>query len=143
PERARRRHTATKGMLTIVIDPSQLIDRQWLTEEIAAISAHTTASPPMHPDEPVLISSDPERLTRAERIKNGVPRREDLARAHRRRPRRQCVDRSASVAGWVGGHRRSRPSPRPSSPQARRGRKRVKSLAPRQRGEGGTCKAAG
>jgi hydroxycarboxylate dehydrogenase B len=65
--------TATNGMLTIVIDPSRLIDRQWLHEEIAAMTAYITASPPIRADEPVLIPGDPERLTRAERIKNGVP----------------------------------------------------------------------
>jgi len=65
--------TATNGMLTIVIDPSRLIDRQWLREEIAAMTAYITASPPIRADEPVLIPGDPERLTRAERIKNGVP----------------------------------------------------------------------
>jgi uncharacterized oxidoreductase len=65
--------TATNGMLTIIIDPSRLIDREWLREEIAAMTQYITASPPSHPDEPVLIPGDPERLTRAERIKNGVP----------------------------------------------------------------------
>jgi len=65
--------TATNGMLTIVIDPSRLIDRQWLREEIAAMTAYITASPPIRADEPVLIPGDPERMTRATRIKNGVP----------------------------------------------------------------------
>ena len=65
--------TATNGMLTIVIDPSRLIDRQWLREEIAAMTAYITASPPIRADEPVLIPGDPERLTRAARIKDGVP----------------------------------------------------------------------
>ena len=65
--------TATNGMLTIVIDPSRLIDRQWLRDEIAAMTAYITASPPAHPDEPVLIPGDPERLTRAERLAHGVP----------------------------------------------------------------------
>ena len=37
------------------------------------MTQYITASPPSHPDEPVLIPGDPERLTRAERIKNGVP----------------------------------------------------------------------
>jgi uncharacterized oxidoreductase len=60
-------------MLTIVIDPSRLIDRQWLRDEIAAMTAYITASPPAHPDEPVLIPGDPERLTRAERLAHGVP----------------------------------------------------------------------
>jgi uncharacterized oxidoreductase len=72
PER-QGRGTATNGMLTIVIDPSRLIDRAWLQDEIAAMTRYITASPPQHPDEPVLIPGDPERLSRAERIKNGVP----------------------------------------------------------------------
>jgi len=65
--------TATNGMLTIVIDPSRLVDREWLAQEIAAMTAYITASPSQHPEEPVLIPGDPERLTRAERIANGVP----------------------------------------------------------------------
>jgi hydroxycarboxylate dehydrogenase B len=65
--------TATNGMLTIVIDPSRLIDREWLQTEIAAMTQYITASPPARPDEPVLIPGDPERLTRAERLANGVP----------------------------------------------------------------------
>jgi uncharacterized oxidoreductase len=72
PER-QDRGTATNGMLTIVIDPSRLVDRELLREEIAAMTQYITASPPAHPDEPVLIPGDPERRTRAERIANGVP----------------------------------------------------------------------
>jgi uncharacterized oxidoreductase len=72
PER-QGRNTATNGMLTIVIDPARLIDRAWLRDEIAAMTAYITASPPRQADEPVLIPGDPERLTRAERLKNGVP----------------------------------------------------------------------
>jgi uncharacterized oxidoreductase len=48
-------------------------------EEIAAMTAYITASPPIHADEPVLIPGDPERLTRAARIKHGVPVDGDLA----------------------------------------------------------------
>jgi hydroxycarboxylate dehydrogenase B len=72
PER-QDRGTATNGMLTTVIDPSRLIDREWLRQEIAAMTAYITASPPSHPEEPVLIPGDPERRTRAERIAHGVP----------------------------------------------------------------------
>jgi uncharacterized oxidoreductase len=72
PER-QDRGTATNGMLMIVIDPSRLIDREWLRQEIAAMTQYITASPPRHPDEPVLIPGDPERRTRAERVANGVP----------------------------------------------------------------------
>jgi len=72
PER-QGRGTMTNGMLTIVIDPSRLIDREWLREEIAAMTAYITASPPARQDEPVLIPGDPERRTRGERIAKGVP----------------------------------------------------------------------
>src|SRR6516225_4872056 len=65
--------TATNGMLTIVIDPERMVDREWLRNEIAAMTAYITASPPQHPNEPVLIPGDPERISRAERVKNGVP----------------------------------------------------------------------
>jgi uncharacterized oxidoreductase len=60
-------------MLTIVIDPSRLVDREWLAQEIAAMTSYITASPPARPDEPVLIPGDPERRTHAERMANGVP----------------------------------------------------------------------
>jgi uncharacterized oxidoreductase len=65
--------TATNGMLSIVIDPSRLVDREWLRQEITAMTAYITASPAQNPTEPVLIPGDPERISRAERIKNGVP----------------------------------------------------------------------
>ena len=72
PER-QGRGTATNGMLTIIIDPLHLVDREWLAQEIAAMTEYITASPPARPDEPVLIPGDPERRTRAERIAKGVP----------------------------------------------------------------------
>src|SRR6202047_3804030 len=64
---------ATNGMLTIVIDPSRLVDREWLAQEIAAMTEYITASPPARPDEPVLVPGDPQRRPRAERMANGVP----------------------------------------------------------------------
>src|SRR4029077_7073274 len=57
--------TATNGMLTIVVDPSGLIGRQRVVEQIGAMPAYIPASPPRHADEPVLIPGDPERLMRA------------------------------------------------------------------------------
>jgi len=65
--------TATNGMLTIVIDPARLIDRDWLRDEIAAMTAYITASPPQDPALPVLIPGDPERQMRARRLAEGVP----------------------------------------------------------------------
>src|SRR5207302_1336450 len=64
--------TATNGMLTIVIDPSRLIDRDWLRNEIAAMTQYILASPPARSGEPVLIPGDPERANRAQRLRDGV-----------------------------------------------------------------------
>ena len=65
--------TTTNGMLTIVIDPARLVDAAWLKDEIAAMAAYITASPPRKAGEPVLIPGDPERAHRAARLKDGVP----------------------------------------------------------------------
>jgi hydroxycarboxylate dehydrogenase B len=65
--------TTTNGMLTIIVDPSRLVDRTWLTDEIKAMTNYVTASPPANPDEAVLIPGDPERQSRAQRIADGVP----------------------------------------------------------------------
>jgi hydroxycarboxylate dehydrogenase B len=65
--------SVTNGMLLIVIDPARLVDRAWLQDEIAAMTAYVTASPPRNSEEPVLIPGDPERLSRAARLRDGVP----------------------------------------------------------------------
>jgi uncharacterized oxidoreductase len=65
--------SVTNGMLLIVIDPGRITDRQWLAEEVKAMADYVTASPPRKANEPVLIPGDPERLSRAKRIADGVP----------------------------------------------------------------------
>ncbi|HYM72829.1 MAG TPA: malate/lactate/ureidoglycolate dehydrogenase [Stellaceae bacterium] len=65
--------SVTNGMLLIVIDPSRLVDRAWLVDEVRAMADYITASPPRRSGEPVLIPGDPERLMRAKRIAEGVP----------------------------------------------------------------------
>ncbi len=65
--------TTTNGMFMVVIDPSHLVDRAWMLDEIKAMTEYVTASPRRNPDEPVLIPGDPERLSRAKRIAEGVP----------------------------------------------------------------------
>jgi hydroxycarboxylate dehydrogenase B len=72
PER-QRDDSVTNGMLTIVIDPARLTDQAWMKDEIAAMAAYITASPPRRADQPVLIPGDPERANRANRLKEGVP----------------------------------------------------------------------
>jgi uncharacterized oxidoreductase len=60
-------------MFTVFIDPSHLVDRAWMLDEIKAMTEYVTASPPRNPAEPVLIPGDPERQSRARRIADGVP----------------------------------------------------------------------
>ena len=60
-------------MLMIVIDPGRIVDQNWMMQEIAAMSAYITASPPRRKGEPVLIPGDPERANRARRLQDGVP----------------------------------------------------------------------
>jgi uncharacterized oxidoreductase len=57
----------------IVIDPGRIVDRTWLQDEITAMTAYITASPPRRADEPVLIPGDPERANREKRLRDGVP----------------------------------------------------------------------
>jgi len=65
--------SVTNGFLLIVIDPSRIVERSWMIDEIKAMTDYITASPPRRADEPVLIPGDPERLMRAQRIAEGVP----------------------------------------------------------------------
>ena len=65
--------SVTNGMLLIVIDPGRMTDRSWLMDEITAMTEYVTASPSRNSAEPVLIPGDPERLSRAKRIAEGVP----------------------------------------------------------------------
>src|SRR5260370_33377575 len=63
--------SVTNGMLVIVIDPARLVDRAWLIDEIAAMTAYVTPSPPRRPDEKGLIPGDPQRANRARRLHGG------------------------------------------------------------------------
>jgi uncharacterized oxidoreductase len=69
----RQAESVTNGMLLVVIDPARLAEPGWINDEIRAMTEYVTASPPRNPAEPVLIPGDPERLTRAKRIAEGVP----------------------------------------------------------------------
>jgi uncharacterized oxidoreductase len=69
----RQAESVTNGMLLVVIDPARLAEPGWINDEIRAMTEYVTASPPRNPAEPVLIPGDPERLTWAKRIAEGVP----------------------------------------------------------------------
>lgn len=64
--------TILNNMLSILIDPGRLGGRAAFATELDACVAHVTASPPMRPDEPVLIPGDPERLSAAARRADGI-----------------------------------------------------------------------
>jgi uncharacterized oxidoreductase len=65
--------SVTNGMLLVVIDPARLAEPGWINDEIKAMTDYVTASRPRKAGEPVLIPGDPERLTKAKRIAEGVP----------------------------------------------------------------------
>jgi uncharacterized oxidoreductase len=94
PER-QGRGTATNGMLTIVIDPSRLVDRQWLRENrgndrlhhrLTAVAPRRTGADPRRPRAP-----HPRRAPRQRR----AGRRRNLTRARRSSARHQRADRDA------------------------------------------------
>ena len=64
--------SVTNGFLLIVIDPGRIVDRNWMIDEIAAMTEYVTASPARNPAEPVLIPGDPERQRRVERLREGI-----------------------------------------------------------------------
>jgi uncharacterized oxidoreductase len=60
------------GMLSIVIDPARLSARDSMLAEIDAMIAWVKSAKPSDPDLPVLVAGEPERIARAERMKNGI-----------------------------------------------------------------------
>lgn len=60
-------------MLSIIIDPSKLIDNAFYTAELDATLKWVKSSKPIDPDKPVLVPGEPEQITRAEREANGIP----------------------------------------------------------------------
>ena len=68
-----RHMSIINNMFTVVVDPERFVEREWLEAELEALVNHCKASPPANPDEPVLVPGDPERLTSAQREKDGIP----------------------------------------------------------------------
>ncbi len=68
-----RLDTICNHMLTVVIDPSSLVEPEWMEREIDALIDYVTSSPPANPGEPVLVPGDPERMALDERMADGIP----------------------------------------------------------------------
>lgn len=60
------------GMLSIVIDPQRLNNRDSMMAEIDAMIAWVKSAAPSDPSMPVLVAGDPERATRAARMAAGI-----------------------------------------------------------------------
>ena len=60
-------------MLSIIIDPSKLIDNAFYAAELDATLKWVKASRPIDPDKPVLVPGEPEQITKKEREANGIP----------------------------------------------------------------------
>jgi uncharacterized oxidoreductase len=61
------------GMLSIYLDPKRLDSGFGFEEEVRAYADHLVASRPAEPGGRVLLPGEPERMTREERLKNGLP----------------------------------------------------------------------
>jgi len=61
------------NMFTVIVDPARMAGVDWLRREIDGFVEYVKASPPVDPAEPVLVPGDPERLSRAERSRTGIP----------------------------------------------------------------------
>jgi len=60
-------------MLTVILDPSRLVERPQMQREFDAFVAYTKASDPTDPGEPVLVPGDPERASESRRKREGIP----------------------------------------------------------------------
>jgi len=60
-------------MLSIIIDPKKLAGENGWQHEYDEAIAQSRASPPEHPDRPVLIPGEPERQMMVQRTRDGVP----------------------------------------------------------------------
>ena len=65
--------TIRNNMLTVVIDPSTLVEPDRMERELDTIIDYVTSSPPANPDEPVLVAGDPERMMLERRMADGIP----------------------------------------------------------------------
>ena len=61
------------GMFSIVLDPARFGDTGWMGQEMETLIAWVKSSPPRPGVEEVMIAGEPERKSRATRLKDGIP----------------------------------------------------------------------
>jgi uncharacterized oxidoreductase len=60
------------GMLTIVLDPTRLSTAEYIAAQIDGVLAWVKSAAPLDPSRPVMVAGEPERLTRADRLRDGI-----------------------------------------------------------------------
>ena len=65
-------HGIVNGWLTFVLDPARLAAGPYIASEIDKMIAFVKSSPPINPEEPVLVAGEPERIARDQRKRDGV-----------------------------------------------------------------------
>jgi uncharacterized oxidoreductase len=68
-----RRGGVVNNMFSVIVDPARLAGVDWMRREIDGFVGYVKGSPPADPAQPVLVPGDPERLSRAERLRAGIP----------------------------------------------------------------------
>lgn len=63
----------SNGMMSIVIEPGRLIDGGWFDAALSRLTDYVKASPAADPDKPVLVPGEPERDSKAQRGRDGIP----------------------------------------------------------------------
>lgn len=69
----RRDGKILNNMLSIILNPAPCGDKSYVHQETDAFIQWLCASPPADPAKPVMLPGDPERLSRAERTRDGIP----------------------------------------------------------------------
>ncbi len=68
----KRHGSIINNMLTLLINPGILVDNPWMQNEIDQLTSFYKNSPPVNPEQPVLVAGDPERFHEKERKLNGI-----------------------------------------------------------------------
>jgi uncharacterized oxidoreductase len=65
-------YSIINNFLCVLIDPSKMVDQDWMQSEFDAMVEYTRSSRPADPEAPVLMPGDPERAMQKERAE-GIP----------------------------------------------------------------------
>jgi len=60
-------------MFNIIVDPSHLVDNDWLSHEVDELVGYVKSAKTDPQTDEVLVAGEPERATTKERQENGVP----------------------------------------------------------------------